>query len=243
MQCPQCSHEQSTTVECEQCGIIFSKWKPQEHDELPSPIEALCGDSNVLRLQENPRGLLSILTGWPVAREFDIVDSVGRQRGSAAQQAGVISAFGLRVAVFSYPSQQLALTLSRQGLWFFSEMIVENERGQRIGSVQRKFSIIRRRYDLRDAAGRTFATIAGSLTKRWSFPIFDGAAQQHGEISKKWAGMGQEFVEAQRFKIDFMNHRWPLAQRAVILAAAVTIDFDAFENRSERRIGILAIGD
>jgi hypothetical protein len=54
--------------------------------------------------------------------------------------------------------------------------------------------------------------------------------------------MGQEFVDAQRFKIDFMNHSWPPAQRAVILAAAVTIDFDAFENRKDR-IGILAIGD
>jgi len=257
MQCPQCSHEQSTTVECEQCGIIFSKWKPHEaaapRDGLPSPIEALFGDSNVLRLIENPRGLLSMLTGWEIAKEFDIVDSVGRQRGSAAQQGrGIVPALGqnfvpswvrLRFAVFSYPSQQLALTIYRPGLWVFSEMIVEGERGERIGSVQRRFSIIRRRYDLCDAVGRTFATIAGSLTKRWSFPIFDLAGQQRGEISKKWAGMGQEFVEAQRFKIDFMNQHWPLAQRAVMLAAAITIDFDAFENRSERRIGILAIGD
>jgi hypothetical protein len=174
MQCPHCAHEQSSTVECEQCGIIFGKWKPHEaeapRDDLPSPIEALFGDSNVLRLLENPRGLLSILTGWQVAKEFDIVDSVGRQRGSAAQQ-GVGGNFfplwvSLRFAVFSYPSQQLALTLSRPGLWVFSEMIVEGERGERIGSVQRRFSIIRRRYDLRDAAGRTFATIAGSLTRR-----------------------------------------------------------------------------
>src|SRR5207244_8989882 len=120
-QCPQCSHEQSTTVECEQCGIIFSKWKPHEaaapRDGLPSPIEALFGDSNVLRLIENPRGLLSMLTGWEVAKEFDIVDSVGRQRGSAAQQGGtgllgqnfITSWTRLRLAVFSYPSQQLAL--------------------------------------------------------------------------------------------------------------------------------------
>ena len=43
------------------------------------------------------------------------------------------------------------------------------------------------------------------------------------------------FTEAQRFKIDFMNHDWPLAQRAVILATALTIDFDSFESRGERR--------
>jgi hypothetical protein len=256
MKCPQCAHEQSSTVECERCGIIFSKWKPPDaappRDDLPSPLEALFGDLNVLRLAESPRGLLSVVTGWEVAKEFDVVDSVGRQRGSAAQQGrGIIPALGqnfvpswvrLRFGVFSYPSQQLALTLYRAGLWVFSEMIVEGASGERLGSVQRRFSIFRRRYDLRDRSGQTFATVAGSLMTRWSFPIFDRSGQQRGEIAKKWAGMGQELAEAQRFKIDFMNHHWTLAQRAVILAAALTIDFDAFENRTGRT-GIVALGD
>src|SRR5476651_2265544 len=92
MRCPQCGHEQASAVECEQCGIVFSKWKPHEiaaHDlpaGLPSPLETVLGNANVLRLNENPRGALSMLTGWEISREFDIVDSVGRQRGSAAEQ-------------------------------------------------------------------------------------------------------------------------------------------------------------
>jgi uncharacterized protein YxjI len=257
MKCPQCAHEQSSTVECEHCGIIFGKWKPPEvaapRHELPSPLEALVGDLNVLRLQENPRGVLSILTGWQVAREFDVVDSVGRQRGSAAEQGqGIFAGLGrsfvsawlpIRFAVFSYPSQQLALTLQRPFFWFFSEMIVEGARGERLGSAKRRFSIFRKRYDLRDASGQTFATIVSPLLHPWTFPIFDRSGQQRAEIAKKWAGMGQAFAEAQRFKIDFMNHNWPLAQRAVILATALTIDFDSFESRRTRSSGVFTLND
>src|SRR5205085_10579887 len=115
MKCPQCGHEQAPAIECEHCGIIFSKWKPHETEapsDLPSPLEAIFGDLNVLRLLESPKGILSMITGWTVAREFDIVDPVGRQRGTAAQENRVIFA-PRRFAVFSYPSQQLALTFSQ----------------------------------------------------------------------------------------------------------------------------------
>ena len=234
MQCPDCGHEQSSTVECEKCGIVFAKWKtrdgipPQRHD-LPSPLEEMFRDSNVLSLLENPHGLLPALTGWEVARKWDIVDTFGRLRGSAAEDGGMAARFGksgapVRIAVFSQPSQQLALMLVRPNS-AFGPMIVVSGHGEQLGSMRRKLSIMRPRYVLRDASRRAFATIVGSLT-RGSVPIFDDAGEQRGEIRK-------ELVEAQRFKIDFMNHRWPLAQRAVILAAAVTIDCDAFENRSD----------
>jgi hypothetical protein len=241
MRCPQCGHEQSSTIECEHCGIIFSKWKPHEVAEgLPAALEALLGNVNVLRLNENPRGVLSMVTGWEVAREFDVVDSVGRQRGSAAEQGqGVFASLGrtflsswlsVQFAVFTYPSQQLALTLRRPFFWFFSEITVDGFRGERLGSAKRRFSLLRKCYDLRDASGQTFATIASPLFHPWTFPIFDRSGQQRAEIAKKWAGMTEEMItEAQRFKIDFMNHGWPLAQRAVILATALTIDFDSFE--------------
>lgn len=111
---------------------------------------------------------------------------------------------------------------------FFSEVIVEGPNGDLIGTVKQRFSRLRRRRDLLDSAGRTFPTIAGALMKRWSFPIDDLARQQRGEISKPYAGYTQEMVtEARRFKIDFVNHHWTLAQR---------------EGR-QSKIGLVALGD
>jgi uncharacterized protein YxjI len=231
VRCPQCGHEQSSTLECEQCGVVFSKWKPHPiaESQEPSPLEAVLSNANVLRLNENPRGVLSLLTGWPVAREFDIVDAVGRQRGSVAQSRMWLK---LEFAVFSYPSQQLAMTLRRPYFVLFSEMDVDGAHGNPLGSAKRRFSLLRKSYDLRDASGQTFATITSPVTHPWTFQIFDRSGQQRAEISKKWAGMTEEMMTgAQRFKIDFMNYDWPLAQRAVILATALSIDFDSFESR------------
>jgi Scramblase len=247
MTCPQCGHQQSSTLECEQCGIIFAKFKPHEAPpkddvRLPTPLEALLRDANVLRLNESPRDGLSVITDWEPARTFDIVDSVGRSRGTAAEQGrGFLAGVGrtffsawlpVRFEVFTYPAKDLALTLTRPFFWYFSQMIITGPRGQLLGSAVRRFSLIRRRYELRDSVGRTFATIVSPLLHPWTFPVFDRTGQQRAEITKRWAGMTEEIVTGeQKFRVDFMNHDWPLAQRAVILAAALSIDFDAFESR------------
>jgi len=62
--------------------------------------------------------------------------------------------------------------------------------------------------------------------------VLDAGGQQRCEISKPYAGYTEEAVtQARKFKVDFMNHPWTIAQRALILVAAVCIDFDVFERR------------
>jgi hypothetical protein len=41
-------------------------------------------------------------------------------------------------------------------------------------------------------------------------------------------------TEARRFTINFGDRGWNVAQRALILVAAVCIDFDVFEHRRGR---------
>lgn len=239
MRCPQCGHEQVSGDECQECGIIFSKWKPPEtapsHENLAGPLGALFGDLNVIRLIENPRGLLSMVTGWPVAREFDIVDSIGRQRGSAAQEGTIMPAASRRFAVFDYPAQQLIATFTRTGFWA-SHTIVEGAHADRLGSVRRRFSLLRLRYDLCDAAERIFGTVVSGAMQRWVLAVYDRSGQQRGEISRKWSGLSQEMADARRMQIDFNNFGWTVAERAVILAAAVCVDFDTFEGRRRIRV-------
>ena len=234
MKCPQCGHEQSATAaECEQCGVIFAKYKPAEPSperDLPLPLQAIFADHNVIRLQENPLPTLAVVTNWPVAREFDIVDPVGRQLGSISQQSGRLGTGWPQFAAFAYPAQQLAMQWNRFGM--FSGAAVTGHRGEAIGSVQRKWSLLNRRYELHDAAGRFIAAVVSTWTKRWVFPVLDAGGQQRCEISKPYAGYTEEAVtQARKFKVDFMNHPWTIAQRALILVAAVCIDFDVFERR------------
>ena len=245
MKCPHCGHEQASGSECEKCGLIFAKWKPPEAkepnpvDDLPPPLESIFGDLNVVRLLESALPALSMIFDWRVAREYTVVDSVGRQRGSVMQESGAVF-LRSRFALTAYPSQQPAMMFRRTGI--FSPTVIDDPRGHRIGTVQRKFTLIRRRYDLADAAGRVFAIAMGSIMDRNKFALVDGTGQQRGEISKQYAGYMQEVSEAHRFKIDFMKTAWTPAQKAVILTAAICINRDVFENR-QNKIGIVALGD
>lgn len=219
---------------------------------LPTPLDELFHDANVLRLNESARNALSIVTGWQNAREFDITDSVGRSRGTAIEQRrGVLADAGrtflsgflsIQFAVYTYSSQQLALTLTRPFFFLFSTMTVTGSGNELLGTVKRKFSLLRKRYELRDARDRVFATIESPLLHPWTYRVFDNAAVQRAEISKKWAGLSEEWVTgAQKFRLDFMNTRWTSQQRAVILAAALSIDFDSFEAQRTKRSGAGAI--
>ncbi|HJT15814.1 MAG TPA: phospholipid scramblase-related protein, partial [Thermoanaerobaculia bacterium] len=199
-------------------------------EDLPPPLPAIFGDHNVIRLQESALPALAVVTGCPVAREFDIVDPVGRQLGSISQQSGRLGTGWPQFAAFAYPAQQLAMQWNRTGL--FGGAAATGHRGEAIGSVQRKWSLLTRRYELHDSAGRLFATVVSTWTKRGVFPVLDAAGQQRGEISKPYGGYTQEMVtQARRFTINFANHPWTVAQRALLLVAAVSIDFDVFESR------------
>ena len=106
--------------------------------------------------------------------------------------------------------------------------------GEVVGRVKRRWSLLRRVYELSDARGLVFARIVSPLLRIWTFPILDGSGQQRGQISKKWSGAMQEYwTDADKFRIEF-GAAWSHGQRAVIVAAAVAIDFDFFENNKGR---------
>ena len=102
----------------------------------------------------------------------------------------------------------------------------------RIGGAHRRFGILYRKYDLRDAHGRTFARVESPIWRIWTFFVKaeDG---REATIGKKWGGLLREvFADADTFGVDFSRATWTPAERAVIFAAAVSIDFDFFENNA-----------
>jgi hypothetical protein len=95
--------------------------------------------------------------------------------------------------------------------------------------------LLTRRFDMRDAQGKVFATIESPLWRFWTFPVLDAQGQRQGVIRKRWSGLFREAMsDADKFELDFGTHPWTLAQRSVIFAAAISIDFDFFENNQQR---------
>jgi uncharacterized protein YxjI len=96
--------------------------------------------------------------------------------------------------------------------------------------VHRRFGLFSRKYDLRDSFGRTFGRVQSPLWRIWTFFVRaeDG---RDATIGKKWGGLLREvFADADTFGVDFSQATWAPEERAVIFAAAVSIDFDFFEN-------------
>lgn len=119
------------------------------------------------------------------------------------------------------------LTMSRPFFFFFSTLKIQDAEGVFIGSVHRRLGLIFKKYDLRDREGRTFASIRSPLWRLWTFPVRGSKAR----VTKRWGGVLREaFTDADTYLVDFGGEDWDLEQRAVFLSAAISIDFDFFEN-------------
>ena len=71
----------------------------------------------------------------------------------------------------------------------------------------------------------------------YSFPLFKENIRV-GEITKKWRGfqvsglLTEAFTDADTLLVDFGSRTWSEEEKALIMSAAISIDFDFFERRN-----------
>ena len=249
--CPKCEFiVPSDAKECTRCGVIFDKIRsrprPSQASEGPGPTEsstlAAMLRSQTIYVDQFPLHWWEILLNLEQRNEYQICEEQGRLVGTIAEQGtGLVNALirifagshrPLDVTVFS-ATAEIVLQFKRAWFWFFSSLSVLDAFGQSVGQVERRFAITHKRYDLFDSSGRKFAYIQTPLWSLWTFPVLLPSGQKVGFIRKRWSGLLQEmFTDADRFQIDFGTHPWTPNQRAVFFAAAISIDFDFFENNN-----------
>jgi uncharacterized protein YxjI len=184
---------------------------------------------------------VEILVDFETRNQYVVRGSRGEEVGTLAEEGGGLWGTAKRwlfrshralEAVLCDRAGAVALRLSRGFFFLFSDLHVSDASGAKLGSAHRRFGILHRKYDLRDAHGRTFARVRSPIWRIWTFFVKaeDG---RDATIGKKWGGMLREvFADADTFGIDFSQATWTPEERAVIFAAAVSIDFDFFENNS-----------
>ncbi|HEY8121871.1 MAG TPA: phospholipid scramblase-related protein [Myxococcota bacterium] len=182
---------------------------------------------------------VEILVDFETRNQYAVFGSRGEEVGTLAEEGGGLGRVLTRWLLRSHRPLDAALCdrlgavvlrLSRPFFFLFSDLNVSDARGVTIGSVHRRFGILYRKYDLRDAHGRTFARVKSPFWRIWTFFVRaeDG---RDATIGKKWGGVLREvFADADTFGVDFSQASWAPEERAVIFAAAVSIDFDFFEN-------------
>lgn len=195
---------------------------------------------------------VEILVDWETRNQYEILDGDGRPLGFIAEKAGGFIDAILRTIFKSHRSlaaevfdrgKAQVLSMRRPFFFLFSSMEVLGPGGRVLGAVERRFGLLYKKYDLHDKTGRVFAHIRSPLWRLWTFPITDANGKEAGVITKKWGGGLREiFTDADMFMVDLSSSRFDEEQKAVVLSAALSVDFDFFEDNTSRG-GLLRSGD
>lgn len=193
-----------------------------------------------------------ILVDFETKNQYEILDAGGRNAGTVSEVSSGIGGFLKRNLFGSHRSLDVrvhdvdgsaVLKLSRDFFFLFSSLDVEAEGGAKLGSVERRFGLLYKIYDLLDGHGRCFAKIRAPRWRLWTFPVAHSNGHGEATISKKWGGALREvFADADTFRIAFERGDWAPTERLVVFAAAISVDFDFFENNQGSR-GLLDFSD
>ncbi len=180
-----------------------------------------------------------ILTGFETRNKYVVRDEQGQPLILAAEDStGLGGAFlrmwlkALRPFTMTLMDQggNVFLKLRRPFRFMFHRIEVEDAHGRPLGAVERRFSLLRRIYEVMDAGGQSRLTLFGPVFRPWTFEIRRGD-EVMGKIQKKWSGLGREmFTDADNFGVEFYPGLDP-DDRLLLLAAVFLIDFVHFENR------------
>ena len=125
---------------------------------------------------------------------------------------------------------QVVLRVVRPFRFYFHRAEVVDSQGRVLGTIQRRFSMLRRIYSVLDGSGQEVFQLFGPILHPWTFQINAGG-DEYGKITKKWSGLMKEsFTDADNFGVTFPAE-WDVRVKAIFLGAVFLIDFVHFENK------------
>ena len=176
-----------------------------------------------------------IFTGFETKNRYVVSDPEGRrlylaaeERGNALLRMWLKAARPFELVVVDEQGQRV-LTVERPFRFLFHEATVRDADGRMLGRVVWRFAFLRRRYAVEDASGIARFELRGPFFKPWTFLIREGD-REVGRIAKRWGGFGKEaFTDADRFAVRFPRD-WPAEHKALFLGVVFFLDFRHFEN-------------
>ena len=197
-------------------------------------MEKLSSISGLVVSQQKEWG--EILTGFETRNRYAISDASGRSLYLAAEEAGstLLRWFLKALRPFAITvlreDGRAILRVMRPFRFYFHRAEVVDSSGQSLGVIERRFSVWRRIYSVRDSAGREVFQLFGPILHPWTFQIRSEGAE-HGKITKKWSGLLKEgFTDADNFGVVFPVE-WDIRLKALFIGAVFLIDFVHFENK------------
>lgn len=122
-------------------------------------------------------------------------------------------------------------SISRGWTFFMSKIIINDSRGNNIGSIKQKFKLFKPTFKIYNKSEQLVAVITGDW-KAWNFKINDSYEKQIGTINKKWNGaMKEVFTSADKYHVDINSNTIDISNKMAILSSAITIDMVLKESK------------
>jgi uncharacterized protein YxjI len=252
--CPKCGHVRSESEtapdwQCPSCGIAYAKFV-----QLQSMSEASADGRAVQRgsasgstdFDLTGQRKLTLSQRFELAETFDfetrnryrILDAAGKQIAFAAEETTGWMGFFARQILGHWRTFQLhfydngrrpVLHAVHPFRFYFSRLEVYDARQQLIGAVQKRFSILSKRFCVENDRGESVLEVTSPIWKIWTFP-FERDGKTVASINKKWSGvLSEALTDRDDFQIEFKSFALSNDLRKVVLAAAVFVDLKYFE--------------
>lgn len=187
------------------------------------------------------RGELAEWFGFETRNKYEFSTPEGQALAFAAEQGkGVLGllirqilghwrSFELR---FFTPDHQPFMRANHPFRWYFQELEVKSEQGLQIGRIVKRFSILSKSFEVRNAMDQVVLEVSSPIWRIWTFS-FTNQGSVKAEIQKKWTGLiAEAFTDKDRFMLNFQDPGLPDETRKLLMAAALFIDLMYFEKKA-----------
>lgn len=201
---------------------------------------AVFAKSTRLSVRQRKRWL-EILTSFDARNVYVVYDEMGNPVLNVQEQGGGFGHFLKRVFLGAYRpftshvedlagGQGHILTLRRPFRFIFHRLEIRDKDGNPIGAIQRRWTWVRRKYDVEGPNGEVIATLFGPIFRPWTFEIrLPDSDIEMGVVQKKWSGLLKEaFTEADNFWVELDRIQDPTL-KTLLFSATVLIDTVHFE--------------
>ena len=180
---------------------------------------------------------VEIFTGFETRNRYRVLDASGTELLYIAGEAegsfwtrNILQSIRPFTIYIMTPDQSRVLILKRPFRFYFHKLDIFDPGWNLLGTVQRRFSVLRRNYSVLNSSGHEVLQLFGPILHPWTF-IVQRAGREIGRITKKWSGLFKEaFTKADNFGVTFPAEL-DINLKTLLLGAVFLIDFVHFERK------------
>ena len=186
---------------------------------------------------------LEVFTGFETSNRYSVRTPEGETLLYAYEESGFLGRQFLRnhrpltLHVVDNDGQPF-LKASRSFFWLLSHLHVRDPQDREVGSLRRRFAVLKRTFSLEDSSGRSLAEVQGPLIRPNTFMVYKQGSEV-ARITKQWSGALREaFSDADTFHLQVDHRQVDQNLARLVLATAFAIDLDFFESGGGSSFGL-----